>query len=246
MRDRHHEEWTDLLSAYLDGDLDDDVRERVERHLGGCTRCREVLGDLRAVVSRARRAGELRPPRDLWPGIAEALRSSGPLSNEGSEAEAGVIELPTASRRPVALALSPARLAVAVAGLVLVTVGVTWAVVSTTVPAVEAPVAEAVPTDPLGDPLQSAATVGAEIPADLAAQLGMLERVLATERPTLDSATVVVLERNLRTIETAIADSRRALATDPDNAFLTEHLERMYRRKLVYLQEAVRVAEWES
>jgi hypothetical protein len=53
-----------------------------------------------------------------------------------------------------------------------------------------------------------------------------------------------VLERNLGVIEQAIVDSREALALDPGNAFLSEHLERMYRRKLVYLQDAVRVSQW--
>ncbi|MGD2047803.1 MAG: hypothetical protein PVH96_16450 [Gemmatimonadota bacterium] len=84
------------------------------------------------------------------------------------------------------------------------------------------------------------------IPPDLAAELGVLEDVLASARADLDSTTVAVLERNMRTIQTAIDDSRHALAADPGNAFLAEHLERMYRRKLVYLQEAVRVAEWAS
>jgi hypothetical protein len=82
------------------------------------------------------------------------------------------------------------------------------------------------------------------IPQDLAAQLGALEGVVAAARATLDPATVEVLERNLRTIESAIDDSAEALAADPGNEFLMEHLQRMYRRKLTYFQDAVRVAEW--
>jgi hypothetical protein len=85
---------------------------------------------------------------------------------------------------------------------------------------------------------------GGAPPADLASELATLEDVLEAARGTLDPNTVLVLERNLGVIEQAIVDSREALALDPGNAFLSEHLERMYRRKLVYLQDAVRVAQW--
>jgi hypothetical protein len=126
--------------------------------------------------------------------------------------------------------------------LVLVSVGTTWMVASTAPGVADAdPVASGSVDDGF-----AAMAADDPIPPDLAAELGVLEDVLASARSGLDSATVAVLERNMRTIQTAIDDSRRALAADPGNAFLAEHLERMYRRKLVYLQEAVRVAEWAS
>ena len=53
-----------------------------------------------------------------------------------------------------------------------------------------------------------------------------------------------VLERNLAVIEQAIEDSRLALEQDPGNEFLAAHLERVYERKVEYLREAARVAEW--
>ena len=42
-----HEEWTDKLSEYLDGELADDERYAVESHLSGCAECAAVLDDLR-------------------------------------------------------------------------------------------------------------------------------------------------------------------------------------------------------
>jgi hypothetical protein len=81
-------------------------------------------------------------------------------------------------------------------------------------------------------------------PEGLADELAVLEAALQVARSTLDPNTVLVLERNLAVIEQAIADSREALVLDPNNAFLSEHLERMYRRKLDYLQDAVRAVEW--
>lgn len=231
MTDTYHEEWTDQLSEYLGDELDQRARARLDEHLAGCIRCREVLDGLREVVARARGAGQMQPMRDLWPEIASRLGEA-PASEEPGD----VIALPTARRRPVDLALSPVRLGAAAAVLVLATAGVTWWVASTTPSSGAAgPAAPGTLTTVAGEP---------DIPQDLAVQLGMLEDILESARSTLDPATVVTLERNLLTIETAIADSRQALASDPDNAFLLEHLERMYRRKLVYLQDAVRVAEW--
>jgi hypothetical protein len=81
-------------------------------------------------------------------------------------------------------------------------------------------------------------------PAAMAGELAVLEDVLASARTVLDPNTVRVLERNLGVIEQAIADSREALVQDPGNTFLAQHLERMYRRKLVYLQDAVRLVEF--
>jgi len=89
-----------------------------------------------------------------------------------------------------------------------------------------------------------AATVDAAPVADLADEVAVLERTLAEARAVLDPNTIRILERNLAVIESAIDDSRRALAIDPENAFLANHLERVYERKLEYLREAVRVTEW--
>src|SRR5438445_480554 len=54
----------------------------------------------------------------------------------------------------------------------------------------------------------------------------------------LDSATVRVLERSLATIDTAIAQASRALALDPGNLYLNQHLAETMRRKLDLLRQA--------
>jgi anti-sigma factor RsiW len=45
----------ELLSAYLDGDLDDDLRARVDRHLAGCDGCTAALGQFETVIRLAGR-----------------------------------------------------------------------------------------------------------------------------------------------------------------------------------------------
>ena len=48
-----HEEWTDKLSDYLDGELTGDERSAVDAHLRSCAACAAVLNDLKRVVARA-------------------------------------------------------------------------------------------------------------------------------------------------------------------------------------------------
>ena len=42
------------MSAYVDGELADQRRRRMEGHLARCERCRQLLASLRATVSAAR------------------------------------------------------------------------------------------------------------------------------------------------------------------------------------------------
>ena len=65
-----------------------------------------------------------------------------------------------------------------------------------------------------------------------------LERVLAEGRGRLDTATVRVLEQNLRVIDQAIEQARRAVAADSANAYLNSHLAETMRRKLDLLRQA--------
>jgi hypothetical protein len=65
-----------------------------------------------------------------------------------------------------------------------------------------------------------------------------LERILVDGRGRLDSSTVRVLERNLATIDSAIAEARRAVAADSANLYLNSHLAATMRRKLELLRQA--------
>lgn len=56
---------TDLLSAYLDGELSTGDDERIEEHLGHCPSCRAELDSLRRVVESLRRIERTAPPPAL-------------------------------------------------------------------------------------------------------------------------------------------------------------------------------------
>lgn len=244
-----HREWTDRLSDYLAGELDAPELEAVENHLAECGSCRRVLEEVRDVIARAGALEELRPPRDLWAGIAAtiqapvrapamsgarviALPSAGAHGSDGpdrSDARGGdgtriTLSLPQLAAASIALVtLSAATMWMAGLGL-----GVDGEEASVPVPTGAVAMVSDVP----------------ELPEGFSAQLSALEEPLAAAFATLDPNTVRILERNLNVVEQAIADSRQALAQDPGNEFLIDHLDRVYQRKLTYMRAAARLAEW--
>jgi anti-sigma factor RsiW len=69
-----------------------------------------------------------------------------------------------------------------------------------------------------------------------------LRKALAKERDRLDPATVRALESNLAIIDLAIDQAKRALAADPANTYVKEHLAETMRRKVELLQRATLLA----
>ena len=78
-----HEEWTDQLSDYLDGELSPNERSAVEAHLRTCEPCAAVLNDLRRLVSLAQGLEPRPPEADLWAGIAERIDAGRPAATPG-------------------------------------------------------------------------------------------------------------------------------------------------------------------
>jgi anti-sigma factor RsiW len=240
MIDKRHKEWTDRLSDFVDGTLSSTERGEIEEHLAGCGGCREIVEDLRAVVARARALDEVAPPRDLWGGIAAAIGA--PIGHHAIRHEAGVIRLPTAGAQvgepSRGILLTGRQLAAAAVVLMMVSAAATW----WAGPGLAVRPVQPLPAD--AGVVSMAAETDAAAPRGLAEELAALEAALAGAGETLDPNTVRLLESNLEVIDHAIADSRRALALDPGNPFLAEHLERSYERKLSYLRETARIVEW--
>jgi anti-sigma factor RsiW len=220
-------EWTDRLSAYLDGGLDGREREALESHLASCTACTGTLAALRVVVARARQLPERSPGTDLWPGIAARLEST---------------RAPLRLRAPRfvgwRVSFTVPQLAAAALALTLLSSGTMWLVLGhRPAPPVTGPATGAPP---------AAATTAGGADAAVAdfgfarydAAVADLERVLAQHRGELDPATVRVIEDNLRIIDRATAEARRALAADPANPYLNGHLADQMRRKVELLRQA--------
>ena len=244
---------TDALSEYLDDTLDAARRAEVDAHLAGCGACRAVLGDLDGVRAAARTWAQppVTPTADLWPGIAARLagpREAAPparpdaADRAGAPAGAGAAAPRLAwYRRRVSIGLPELALAASLAAAIGGTL--VWQ-------------RNAAPADrPAAEPAPVIAQVDAEGPgsdvvvpvsfadAQYDAAIADLERVLRDERERLDPRTVIVLERNLRVIDDAIAEARQALATDPANALLNAHLASARQRKLDLLRRAALITE---
>lgn len=114
-----------------------------------------------------------------------------------------------------------ARLAAAAALLVAVSSSATWLLTRAPGPAA-APEA-ALPT----------------VLAPYAAASDELTRAFEAERAALSPATREVLDRNLRIIDQAIAESRQALAADPSSRVATDLVVAAYRQKLSLLERAL-------
>jgi negative regulator of sigma E activity len=257
-----HEEWTDRLSDYLDGELTPDEAAAVDAHLRGCADCAAVLNDLKQVVARAQAAAALaHPPQaDLWAGIAARIDAG----DAPQEAPATRGHLATfAPRPPRRVTFTLPQLAAAALVVAAVSGGLAWqlrpslaggASASGTAKAVsygEAGTGTAAsPTDDVGRlspddvgrPFRGAdgahvETVGLA-DAQYDAAVSDLEKALQTGRGRLDASTIAIVEHNLQIIDQAISQAREALVGDPANSYLNSHLVEARRRKLDLLRRA--------
>ncbi len=94
-----------------------------------------------------------------------------------------------------------------------------------------------------GEPLAIADTSTPAIEAGYVDASAALLRALESEPSHLTPATVATLERNLAVIDAAIAESRAALAGDPDNRALAAILWASYRQKVALLEQVTRLAD---
>jgi anti-sigma factor RsiW len=243
-----HEEWTDKLSEFLDGELPADEHRAVDAHLRGCAECAAVLADLKRVVARAQQAGAVpRPPSvDLWAGIAARIDGSRPAkpSRERQASDDAV-----ANRSAGAFALRTRRitltlpqLAAAAVLVAAVSGGIVWRTVARSAPRPQGQVAVA-PASPAADRVADQAEIDRVVPVGMAdaqydAAVADLEGALKEGRGRLDAATIAIVEHNLQIIDQAIAQAREALVADPANTYLSGHLVEARRRKLDLLRRA--------
>jgi anti-sigma factor RsiW len=239
-----HEEWTDKLSDYLDGELAADERREVEAHVKSCSECAAVLTDLKRIVARAQEAaGTPRPPAvDLWRGIAARIETS-PRS----------VAFP---RRRVDLSrqvtFTLPQLAAAAALVAAVSGGIVWRSVDraaggsrSDAPATPAAAAQ---REASAEPAPGAESTDRIVPIGMAdaqydAAVADLEKAVKQGRGRLDASTIAIVEHNLQIIDQAIEQARDALATDPANSYLSGHLVEARRRKLDLLRRAAALSE---
>lgn len=224
-----HEFWTDLLSEHLDGTLSDEQARAVDEHLAGCRSCRTVAAELAEVRRRARALGGIAPPGELWPRIRARLDDEADvvdltlrLGTRLSAQAGGAVDHP---RR------WPGWRAVATVALMVATGAAGWGL--------RGSIEGSAGVGPSADEAaRFASTETVAGPEGLAEELASLEEQLAHAPAGVSVATVELLRKNLGVIRAAIAESREALAVDPENVFVQEHLEGAVARQRAFLLQA--------
>jgi putative zinc finger protein len=217
-----NDQWTDRLSEYLDGELDDAERMALEAHLATCADCTAVLADLRRVVARAQALDDRPPGRDLWNGIAERI---------------GVSTDDLARRRAQRrLSFTVPQLIAASVALVAVSAGVARLVLQPTA------TRETVAAKPSPVMVVPVAIRRADSTADFAVADLRLAMADGQRTGRLSPMTVHRIEHSLAVIDSAIAEGKRALAVDPKSGYLNQHLADTMRHKMEFLREANRIA----
>ena len=210
------------LADYLDGTIGDAERAAIEAHLATCERCAAIVQALDERPTAATSLPTLQPSRDLWSGIASRIAPRVlPLAKPGA--------VWTPRRRQIAW------LSAGAAALVAASVMITVVVIRK--PG-NGPIAKG-PTD-------SAQVVVPALPqlprdAQFAAYdttLTLLSAAVNSRKSTLDTATIRIIKKNIMLIDAAIAESRAALAKDPNNKYLTQQLTRVLDKKVGLLRTA--------
>ena len=211
----------DQLSDYLDDELSASERAALEAHLRSCRDCASTLEELREVIARAAALTPRPPANDLWPAIEPRLAITA--------RETTVTPFRARVTRRVSFTLP--QLAAAGVALMVMSGGGVWLLQhggrATSMPPVAATAIVDDPVVPvtLADPRYDEA-------------ISDLEQALQAGRKDLDPGTVKILEANLDAIDKAIAQSREALAKDPANVYLNNHLADARQRKLALLRGA--------
>ncbi len=71
----HCDEVTELLSDYVDAELEPARRVQYERHLAGCDRCRSLVDDCKRLVQIARTLGAAQMPHEVRERLHQRLQN---------------------------------------------------------------------------------------------------------------------------------------------------------------------------
>jgi len=239
------DQFTDLLSDYLDGEeLSVGDRRRIEAHLAECADCRATLADLTEVKAQAATLADARPDADLWPGVAARIGADAGHTEQNLRPL--VLPMQAAARR---ISFTIPQLVAAGLALMVLSGGTVWLAriggSRTDLPSVSAEIDDPAKEITERRPDAQLSDVRAvERYYDQA--IAELQRTLDAGRGSLDPETLRVLEVNLQAIDRAIEQCRSALASDPGSVYLSTHLANAQRRKLTLLRRATALAAAKS
>lgn len=222
-----------LLSDYVDGLVTPEVHAAIAAHCDVCASCRGVVADLERLRDTARALGPITPPAHLWMEIAGRIRLEQGTSSTAT---------PLAAARPVVAARAAQSdrwqwLGLA-AALLLVTAGVYVmsqpddAAPATTIVDTDGNVSAPPTVETIGDTLLRAQ-------AEYELAIAQLEDMVTKGDPSMSPEVVETLQRTVGTIDSAIAESRAALAENPASQPARTSLFEALGNKVSLLQQTV-------
>jgi Putative zinc-finger len=253
------------LPDYLEGTLDESMRASVEAHLRECVRCAGLVRDLENIQKEAAALPDLVPSRDLWEGIeARIVAPVIPLAARPEREKryvpawmgiaAAALVVSTAG---ITYTLTSRSLAGRQAqSIALGTTGQPQQPLDTGAPQQSPDAATTEPVNGGSEKLPGVRESSAQrggVQANLVSQpqngpassdavygkeIEMLQRIVSQRKTQLDSSTVAIIEKNLKIIDAAIAQSRAALANDPASMLLSGQLTRALDKKVELLRTA--------
>ena len=218
------------LSGYVDRNLDSARAAEVRAHLLACNACRGIADDLGLVRDAARALGPIDPPPHVWLEIAGRVRLE-----SGSPETSSPIPLVSAPER----SRSDRWQWLGLAAALLLT---TLAVYSIATPDSVAPVAVTTSTPGNAAEVPTVETVEETMrraEAEYEKAIAQLEQLVKSGDPSVSAAAAATLHRSVTTIDSAIAESRAALSSNPDSQPARTSLFEARRNKVNLLQHTV-------
>jgi hypothetical protein len=180
------------------------------RHLSECAECREMLRKVRELVTAAHALPrDVAPPPEVWTALRERMARESGFRYAQRWWHNGWLATAAAILLVVGTAILTPNLARRGKG------------------------AKAMQTQSVVVPVVLLA-----IDKNYSATVAELRATLDAQRPALAPSTVRAVERSLAVIDSAIAEARAALASDPANQALVDILSAHYERKVDLLQRA--------
>lgn len=215
------------IHELTDGALDEAGRRRLDAHLAACADCRTLAADLDKIRRSARDLEPTAPPASVWPRLAERLRAEAAPSPP-----ARVWPMTSVGGRWLAVAAT--LIAAAGATLVLLLRSDLEPGPNTPDPAVATP-----GNASAGDLVESVEAELKLAEQHYEAALANLERMSQGGDDRVDATVAQTLRQNVALVDRAIADSRTALQSDPQNVPARESLFEALRRKVGLLQDTI-------
>jgi hypothetical protein len=223
------ERYLNAIHELVDGTLGPIRRAELELHLESCDRCRALAADLQEITRTAESLDDIAPPARVWTALSAQLRAE-----RGMTAPSRTL----VRHRSVAMLAIAATLVLAVGASLFLLRTQGTAPVAQPAPAPQpAPAAQATPAPgnvTPEDPVQS-------VVKELAATETHFQRLVQASEAsnTVDPKTAAAMQKNLQVMNEAINETRKVLATDPQNAPARTSLYEVLKQKIQFLQETI-------